>query len=242
MFCTECGTQIDEGKKFCKNCGAKMRSDAEFDATPAAARPGPARTSPGIDKSILIAAGIALVVILGGAGVYFGTDLLRPSGKQESPGADEIPGKSAATVGSPPPMRENPGESAATVGASPPMEEYPGRSAATAGSSAPESESPGRSAATRGQRPSPPPVSATRPPAPAVASRRTSDAGIYETVRETTVFEQPSASSRNVASIPPGVRVNIVGAAGNWLEVRSKSGKPPGFIRRGDAVFVERPG
>jgi len=204
MFCTECGTQIDEGKKFCKNCGAKMRSDAEFDATPAAARPGPARTSPGIDKSILIAAGIALVVILGGAGVYFGTDLLRPSGKQESPGADEIPGKSAATVGAPPPMDENPGESAATEGTPP----YT------------------------------PPASA----APAAASRRTADAGIYETVRATTVFEQPSASSKSVASIASGVRVNIVSTAGNWLEVRSKSGKPPGFIRRGDAVFVERPG
>jgi hypothetical protein len=200
MFCTECGTQIDEGKKFCKNCGARMRSDAEFDATPAAARPGPARTSPGIDKSILIAAGIALVVILGGAGVYFGTDLLRTSGKPRNPGADEIPGKSAATVGSPPPMRENPGESAATEGT--------------------------------------PPASA----APAAVSRRTADAGVYETVRATTVFEEPSASSRNVASIPQGTRVNVVSSAGNWLEVHSKSGKPPGFIRRGDAVFVERPG
>jgi hypothetical protein len=219
MFCTECGTQIDEGKKFCKNCGARMRSDAEPDAAPAAARPGPARTSPGIDKSILIAAGIALVVILGGAGVFFGTDLLRPSGKQDDPG------RSAATVGSPPPMRESPGQSAATVGAPPPMEEYPGRSAASDGSPAPM-----------------PPASATRPPAPAVASRRTPDAGIYETVRTTTVFEQPSASSRNVASIPPGVRVNIVSSTGSWLEVHSKSGKPPGFIRRGDAVFVERPG
>jgi len=237
MFCTECGTQIDEEKKFCKNCGARMRSDAEFDATPAAARPGPARTSPGIDKSILIAAGIALVVILGGAGVYFGTDLLRPSGKP-----DETPGRSAATVGAPPPMRENPGESAATVGAPPPMEENPGRSAATAGSPAPMNASPGRSAATEGTPPYTPPASAARPSAPAVASRRTADAGIYETVRATTVFEQPSASSKSVASIPPGIRVNVVSSTGNWLEVRSKSGKPPGFIRRGDAVFVERPG
>ena len=216
MFCTECGTQIDEGKKFCKNCGASIRSDAEFDATPAAARPEPARTSPGIDKSILIAAGIALVVILGGAGVYFGTDLLRPSGKQ-----GEVPGRSAATVGSPPPMRENPGESAATAGSPAPMYESPGRSAATEGT---------------------PPASAARPSAPAVASRRAAEAGVYETVRATTVYETPSASSRNVASIPPGTRVNVVSSTGSWLEVHSKSGKPPGFIRRGDAVLVERPG
>jgi hypothetical protein len=222
MFCTECGTQIDEGKKFCKNCGARMRSDAEPDTAPAAARPGPARTSPGIDKSILIAAGIALVVILGGAGVYFGTDLLRPSGKQ---GISEEPGRSAATVGAPPPM-----------------EEYPGRSAATAGSPAPMNESPGRSAATVGARAPTPPASAARPSAPAVASRRAAEAGAYETVRATTVYEQPSASSRSVASIPPGTRVDVVSSTGSWLEVRSKSGKPPGFIRRGDAVLVDRPG
>ena len=238
MFCTECGTQIDEGKKFCKNCGAKTRNNAEFDATPAAARPGPARTSPGIDKSILIAAGIALFVILGGAGVYFGTDLLRPSGNQGTP---EEPGRSAATVGSPPPMRENPGQPAATVGSSPPMVENPGRSAATAGSPGPMYDNPGRSAATDGSPAPMPPASAARPSAPGVASRA-AEAGVYETVRATTVFEQPSASSRNVASIPSGTRVNVVSSTGNWLEVHSKSGNPPGFIRRGDAVFVQRPG
>jgi hypothetical protein len=65
---------------------------------------------------------------------------------------------------------------------------------------------------------------------------------VYETVRATTVFEQPSASSTNVATIPQGTRVNVVSSNGNWLEVRSKSGKPPGFIRRSDAVLVDRPG
>jgi len=31
-----------------------------------------------------------------------------------------------------------------------------------------------------------------------------------------------------------------VGSVGEWLEVRSKHGNPPGFIRRDDAMFVER--
>ena len=60
----------------------------------------------------------------------------------------------------------------------------------------------------------------------------------YETVRSTSVFEEPSASSRKVANIPNRSRVRVVGSTGDWLEVRSKVGRPPGFIRRDDAVLV----
>ncbi len=223
MFCTKCGTQVDEGKNFCGNCGARIRGDAEAGATiPAAAPAKPA--GPGLDKSIVVAAGIALVVIAGGAGAYFGTDMFR-SGKH---GIPENPGGSAATVGSSAPGRENPEEPAATRGAPPPTIKTPGRSAATAGAPAPRYENPGRSAATDG--------------APAASPRRTAEAGLYETVRLTTVYEQPSISSRQVASIPQRTRVNVVGSVENWLEVRSKGNNPPGFIRRGDAVIIERRG
>ena len=61
---------------------------------------------------------------------------------------------------------------------------------------------------------------------------------LYETVRSTAVFEEPSASSRKVATIPNGSRVRVVGSTGDWLEVRSKQGKPPGFIRSDDAVLT----
>ena len=30
MFCTNCGTQLNEGAKFCTNCGAKIESSAEI--------------------------------------------------------------------------------------------------------------------------------------------------------------------------------------------------------------------
>jgi len=61
---------------------------------------------------------------------------------------------------------------------------------------------------------------------------------LYETVRSTAVFEEPSASSRKVATIPNGSRVRVVESTGDWLEVRSKQGRPPGFIRRDDAVLT----
>lgn len=205
MFCTKCGDQIDEGKNFCGNCGARVGRAVE-PASDTGTRPfasAPAKPSSG-NKLLVIVGGIAFVLIAGIAGLYFGTDLLRKSDYPEAPPPDEGPGRSAATVGAPPPMDDRPGRPAGTVGA--------------------------------------PPPSATRPSPPAIASRRTADAGVYETLRDTSVFEKPSASSRIVANIPGGVRVNVVGATGNWLEVRSKTGKPPGFIRRSDATFVERPG
>ena len=60
----------------------------------------------------------------------------------------------------------------------------------------------------------------------------------YQTVRSTSVFEEPSASSRKLGSIPNGTRVRVVGSTDDWLEVRSKQGRPPGFIRRNDAVLM----
>jgi TolA-binding protein len=61
----------------------------------------------------------------------------------------------------------------------------------------------------------------------------------YQTVRSTSLFEEPSASSRKVGSIANGTRVRVVGSTDDWLEVRSKQGRPPGFIRRGDAVVMK---
>jgi SH3 domain-containing protein len=84
------------------------------------------------------------------------------------------------------------------------------------------------------------PPARARPSAPASSTRRPRVAGTYEAVRDTPVYESPAASSRVVASIPRGFKVTVVGSTGNWLEVRSTSGRPPGFIRRSDALPRER--
>ena len=80
-----------------------------------------------------------------------------------------------------------------------------------------------------------------KPPEPPSTGvrRRPAEPGLYETTRATSVFAEPSASSRKVATIQKGVRVTVVGSSGDWLEVRSKHGNPPGFIRRDDAMYVE---
>ncbi len=69
-----------------------------------------------------------------------------------------------------------------------------------------------------------------------ISQNATPEPRLYETVRSTSVFEEPSSSSRKVGSIPNGVRVRVVGSSGDWLEVHSKQGRAPGFIRSEDAV------
>ncbi|MBI2181575.1 MAG: hypothetical protein HYU31_12270 [Deltaproteobacteria bacterium] len=89
------------------------------------------------------------------------------------------------------------------------------------------------------------PQTASRPPDPApqptpAPTRRAAEAGVYETIRATSVYEDPSGSSRVLSQIGPGTRINVVRSVGDWLEVRSKQGNPPGFVRLDDAKFIGR--
>ncbi|MGH7845189.1 MAG: zinc-ribbon domain-containing protein [Candidatus Binatia bacterium] len=284
MFCTQCGTKIDEGKKFCRNCGAKTTREAEAVPpgpgaepdpplaagaieTPTGSRPAPvydpvtrplpvapAGAGRGINKlGVIAAAGIAVIVV--GVGIYLGTDLLRQPVKEESASVKE-PAANATETAAPPAIEEAKATSEAidpTVTStvqSPPSEpqspspvEAPELQPEVTPSTSPKSNT---EMYTRNA-PSPPtvknpPASApvARPPVPAVASRPPADPGTYQTIRATTVFAGPSASSRIVANVGSGIQVNVVGSNGDWLEVRSKHGKPPGFIRRDDAVLIER--
>lgn len=83
------------------------------------------------------------------------------------------------------------------------------------------------------------PANGSRREEPRLADRNQSpQPRFYQTVRSTTVFEGPTASSQKVGSIPDGTKVRVVGSTGDWLEVRSKQGRPPGFIRQDDAVLM----
>ena len=100
-----------------------------------------------------------------------------------------------------------------------------------------------RVASSRASQPAPPPRPADRlPPAspPPPPPRRAVPPGTYETVRATSVYEEPSDTSRVVSKIPRGTRFEVVRSTGDWLEVRSKHGNPPGFVRVDDAMFVSQ--
>ncbi len=76
-------------------------------------------------------------------------------------------------------------------------------------------------------------------PAP-VAARPTAEPGVYQTTRATSVYEGPSSASRVVSQISRGTRINVVSSTGDWLEVRSKRGNPPGYVRSDDARLIGR--
>ncbi len=69
---------------------------------------------------------------------------------------------------------------------------------------------------------------APEPAAPASPGVR----GVFQTVRPTRVYSAPSENSDRVADIGKGTRVNVVSSQNGWLEIHSKHGRPPGFIRR----------
>jgi hypothetical protein len=79
-----------------------------------------------------------------------------------------------------------------------------------------------------------------REPAKAVPAARLQPpvARTYEITRSTRVYTGPSELSQAMGDIEPGVRVNVVNAKDGWLEIHSKHGRPPGFIRKEGARVI----
>lgn len=64
--------------------------------------------------------------------------------------------------------------------------------------------------------------------------------GEYQIVRSTYVFNEPRNDASKTLSLEPGTQVLVVNMRGDWLEIRSYSGRPPGFIHRESAKFLKR--
>ena len=60
--------------------------------------------------------------------------------------------------------------------------------------------------------------------------------GQYEVLYPTSVYSEPREDSRRVARVEAGTKVNVVDVQADWLEVRSKHGNPPGFIKKDSAM------
>ncbi|HUC99909.1 MAG TPA: SH3 domain-containing protein [Candidatus Polarisedimenticolaceae bacterium] len=79
---------------------------------------------------------------------------------------------------------------------------------------------------------------AVRNPAKETAAKSTQSQsifGAYTIVKSTPVYSQASEESALITSLDPGTQVNVVAARRGWYEIRSRSGRPPGFIRQEDA-------
>ena len=62
--------------------------------------------------------------------------------------------------------------------------------------------------------------------------------GTFETIRPTQVYGGPSENSELIANIGAGMKLNVVDSSKGWLEIRSKHGRPPGFIRQEATVRI----
>ncbi len=96
---------------------------------------------------------------------------------------------------------------------------------------------------TRAPKPVPKPTDPHRRshPAPPVAPQRPAEPETYEVIRDTDAREKPSMLAKRVGWFGNGETVTVMGSTGDWLEVAFKHGNPPrGFIRRDDAMFIER--
>jgi chromosome segregation ATPase len=62
--------------------------------------------------------------------------------------------------------------------------------------------------------------------------------GTFETIRATQVFSGPSKNSVVIANVGRGMKLNVVDSSDGWLEIHSKHGRPPGFIRQEAAVRI----
>lgn len=63
--------------------------------------------------------------------------------------------------------------------------------------------------------------------------------GKFKIVRATGVYSEPTEKSALITRIEPGIKVNVVDSRDGWLEIRSKYGRPPGFVREGTAVKID---
>ena len=63
-------------------------------------------------------------------------------------------------------------------------------------------------------------------------------AAIYKTTRTSRIYAAPTEFSPRIGDIEPGMKVSVVNSRDGWLEVHSKHGRPPGFIRRDVAARV----
>ena len=70
---------------------------------------------------------------------------------------------------------------------------------------------------------------------PAKTTRSQSLFGAHTIVKPTPVYSEPSEESALITSLDPGTQVNVVAARRGWYEIRSRSGRPPGFIRQDGA-------
>jgi hypothetical protein len=80
----------------------------------------------------------------------------------------------------------------------------------------------------------PPAANQKIPPAKPIQAARVEPSltGTYEITKPSHVYAAPSELSQPMGDIEPGTKVSVVNGKNGWLEIYSKHGRPPGYIRK----------
>jgi hypothetical protein len=63
---------------------------------------------------------------------------------------------------------------------------------------------------------------------------------MYRVTTLTALRSEPYDDAPVVTQLKSGIRIQVVGAVGDYLEVHSKKGRAPGYVLREHAVLVQR--
>jgi len=64
--------------------------------------------------------------------------------------------------------------------------------------------------------------------------------GTYRVTTSTPLRSEPYDDASVVTQLKPGVRVQVVGSVGEYMEVHSKKGRAPGYVLKNHVVLVQR--
>ena len=244
LTCSQCGQPAEAGEQFCSHCGAKL----EGTVSPSVHKENPLSRSTRKLYSLIsdyyqqlppeksefhrgaaLGFGAALLIMLGFIGYWKTQGSPQTSApqqeapaiaKQDAPTApqDQILSSSFARVVK---QSDEPKISAA------PSDRLPV-------GSPPEEQPANGSGPLSAQEPYSPGAATPEPPQAAIP------AGMYRVTTLAPLRSEPYDDAPVVTRLKSGIKIQVVRAVGDYLEVHSNKGRAPGYVLRDHAVLVQR--
>jgi hypothetical protein len=245
LTCSQCGTPAEVEEQFCSHCGAKL----EGTFLPAAHKENPLSRSAHKLQSLItdyyqqlppeksefhrgaaLGFGAALLIMLGFIGYW------KAQGSSQVPAPQQEAPASAKQNVPPPPQDQVLSSSFARVVKEPvdtkASEATTGRLPAAV--SPPEGQPPSGNAPFPSQEPYAARATTPEPPQADIP------AGTYRVTTLTPLRSEPYDDAPVVIQLKSGIKIQVVGAVGDYLEVHSTKGRAPGYVLRDHAVLVQR--
>lgn len=241
--CSQCGKPMLAEERFCGHCGAKAKESSQSSS----AREKPSsnflrrprstvaryyeQLSPEMrefQRGAVLGVGAAFLVVLGIVGYQHSS-----SSSTRTPIADVIPETPEAKIGTPSVAIGSSGEQPRSTAemSPPPTRATEERSLAAA--RPPEGQPPN----------SPTPFSQEQPDTSGAASEpQTTEvpSGVYRVITPTPLRSEPRDDAPVVTQLKSGIRIKVVRAVGDYLEVTSTKGRAPGYVLKAYTALVQR--